>query len=117
VVALIADALAPSFNGVKDQTQALKWVAYAYTPRWIAGIATLIPVLGALIALLGSLYSLYLLYLGAVPVMRVPTEKAAGFTIVMIVASIVLFFVVGIALGLIFTLLAAGAIISTGGVH
>jgi hypothetical protein len=117
VVALIADALAPSFNGVKDQTQALKWIAYSYTPRWIAGVATLIPVLGALIALLGSLYSLYLLYLGAVPVIRVPAEKGIGYTIVVVIASIVLFVVIGVVLTLIFTLLAVGTAISTGGIH
>jgi len=117
VIALIADALSPSFNGVKDQSQALKWIAYAYTPRWVAGIAALIPVVGALIILLGGLYSLYLLYLGVVPVMRVPQEKAAGYTIVVIVASIVLFVVIGFVVGLLVAFLTAGAILSSGGVH
>lgn len=117
IVALLAEALAPSFNGVRDRNQALKWIAYSYTPRWIAGIATLIPGVGALIALLGSLFSLYLLYLGAVPVMRVPSEKAAGFTIVVILASIVLFVVIGFALGIIIAFLAAGAILTTRALH
>ena len=37
VLALIIDALAPTFGGQKDQTQALKTVAYAYTASWVAG--------------------------------------------------------------------------------
>jgi hypothetical protein len=117
VVALIADALSPSFNGMKDQTQALKWIAYAYTPRWVAGFAALIPLVGPLIILLAGLYSLYLLYLGCVPVMRVPQDKAAGFTIVVVIASIVLFVLVGFVIGILIAFLAAGAIISAGGVH
>jgi hypothetical protein len=117
VVALVADALSPSFNGVKDQTQALKWIAYSYTPRWVAGIAALIPVIGALIILLGGLYSLYLLYLGVVPVMRVPQEKAAGYTIVLVVATIVLFVLVSVVVGILVAFLTAGAILSTGGLH
>jgi hypothetical protein len=117
VIALIADALSPSFNGVKDQNQALKWIAYAYTPRWVAGIAALIPVVGSLIILLGGLYSLYLLYLGVVPVMRVPQEKAAGYTIVVVVATIVLFVLIGVVLGILIAFLTAGAILSTGGAH
>jgi hypothetical protein len=117
VVALIADALAPSFNGVKDQTQALKWIAYAYTPRWIAGVLLLVPVLGSFLAFIGSLYSLYLLYLGAVPVIRVPAEKGIGYTVVVVIASIVLFVVIGIALAIIIGLLAVGTAISTGGIH
>jgi len=117
VIALIADALAPSFNGAKDQVQALKWIAYSYTPRWVAGFAALIPIVGPLIILLAGLYSLYLLYLGCAPVMRVPPEKAAGFTIVVVIASIVLFVLVGIVVGILIAALTAGAIISSGGIH
>jgi hypothetical protein len=39
---LIIDALAPSFGGQKNQTQALKSIAYAYTASWIASILALI---------------------------------------------------------------------------
>ncbi len=46
VVALIVNALAPTFGGQKDSVQALKVVAYSYTSSWIAGIAVLLPVLG-----------------------------------------------------------------------
>ena len=33
---LIIDALAPSFGGEKNQVQALKSIAYAYTASWVA---------------------------------------------------------------------------------
>ena len=42
VVALIVDALAPSFGGTKDRVQALKTVTYAYTASWLAGIAAIL---------------------------------------------------------------------------
>ncbi|EQD70106.1 conserved hypothetical protein, membrane [mine drainage metagenome] len=35
-LAMCVSALAPSFGGRKDRVQALKAVAYAYTPIWIA---------------------------------------------------------------------------------
>ena len=44
VVALIVDALAPTFGGQKNQVQALKTVAYAWTASWVAGIGALISV-------------------------------------------------------------------------
>jgi uncharacterized Tic20 family protein len=49
--------------------------------------------------------------------MRVPPEKAAGFTIVVVIASIVLFVLVGIVVGILIAALTAGAIISSGGIH
>jgi hypothetical protein len=104
VVALIADALAPSFNGVKDGTQGLKWIAYSLTPRWLAGILTLVPGIGPLLVLVASIYSLYVLYLGAVPMMRVPQEKAVNYTIVLVLCVIIL----GIAIAAI-----VGAVVAT----
>src|SRR5580692_10512027 len=62
VIALIIDALAPSFGAQKSQIQALKLVVYSYTASWVAGIALIIPVLGGLIALAGWIYTLYILY-------------------------------------------------------
>ena len=115
VIGLIADALATSFNGTKDSVQALKWVAYANTPRWIAGVANLIPILGSFIVLIASLYGLYVLYLGAIPMMRVPQDKAVGYTVVVVVCDIILFAIVGALVGILITALAAGAIISSGG--
>jgi len=97
VLALIIDALAPSFGGTRNSIQALKVAAYSSTASWIAGIFALIPAL-AIFGLLG-LYSLYLLYLGLPVLMKAPQDKAAGYTIVVIVCAIVLFVVIGLVTG------------------
>ena len=93
LLALIADALAPSFGGQKNQIQALKVSAYASTAVWVAGIFQMVPGLRVL-GLLG-LYSLYLLFLGLPVLMKAPEEKASGYTVVVVIAAVVLFFVVG----------------------
>lgn len=92
VVTLVADFLAPKFGGEANRRQALKWVAFSCTAAWVGGVFGLIPGLALLGTLLG-LYSLYLLYLGAVPMMKVPEDKAIGYTAVTVVAAIVLFWV------------------------
>jgi hypothetical protein len=96
VLALIIDALAPTFGGQKSQLQALKVAAYSSTAVWVAGLFMLIPGLG-LLSILG-LYSLYLLYLGLPVLMKAPADKALGYTVATIVAAIVIFVVLG-ALG------------------
>lgn len=94
VIALIINALAPTFGGEKNQMQALKVTAYAYTPAWIAGVLHLVPWAG-LLTLLLSLYSLYVLYLGLPVLMKAPKEKAAGYTAVSVLCAVVLALVVG----------------------
>jgi len=96
VMALIVDALAPTFGGQKNQVQALKNVAYAYTASWVAGIGLIIPGLGWLIALVGGIYSIYLFYLGLPSTMRCPPEKAGGYTAVSIIIAVVLGWIVAL---------------------
>jgi hypothetical protein len=93
VLALIIDALAPTFGGTKSQIQALKVAAYSSTAGWVVGIFALVPALQVL-GILG-LYSLYLLYLGLPVLMKSPKEKALGYTAVVIIAAIVLFMIIG----------------------
>jgi hypothetical protein len=93
VLALIIDALAPTFDGQRNQIQALKVAAYSSTAAWLAGIFALIPLLGFL-GLVG-LYSLYLLYLGLPVLMKTPRDKALPYTAVVILAAIVLFIIIG----------------------
>lgn len=100
VVALIIDGLAPSFGGAKNQVQALKVAAYSSTAAWVAGIFGLIPVLSWL-SILG-LYSLYLMYLGLPVLMKSPPEKAFGYTAVVIIATIILYIVIGMIVGSVF---------------
>lgn len=93
VVALIINALAPSFGGQQDQLKAFKVAAYSSTAGWVAGIFGIIPMLGWL-ALIGGLYGLYLLYLGLPVLMRVAQDKAVGYVVVVIVVNIVLYIVI-----------------------
>ena len=117
IIALVAEALAPSFDGTKNRAQAFKWIGYAYTASWVAGIALLVPVLGSIVALVGGLYSLYVLYLGAQPMMNVPQAKALGFTVVVIIVAIVINLVaVFVTLG-IAGAITAGALITGGAIH
>jgi hypothetical protein len=98
VLALIIDALAPTFDGTKNQIQALKVAAYSSTASWVAGIFGLIPALSFLMIL--GVYSLYLLYLGLPVLMKSPKEKALGYTVVIIIAGIVLFMAIGLGAGM-----------------
>jgi len=94
VLALVIDALAPSFGGVKNNVQAMKVAAFSATAGWLAGIFGLIPSI-AFLGLLG-LYSLYLLYLGLPLLMKAPAERAMSYTIVTIIVAVVLFIVAGV---------------------
>lgn len=93
VLSLIINALASNFSGEKNSVQALKVAAYSSTAAWLAGIFTLIPVL-AILGLLG-IYSLYLLCLGLPVLMKVPPEKALTYTVVVVISSIIIFFIIG----------------------
>lgn len=116
VVALIINALAPTFGGQKDMTQALKTVAYSWTASWVAGIAVIVPWLGWLIAIAGAVYAIYLLYLGLPHTMKCPPDKAGGYTAVSVIIAIVLSWIVGaIVVGVIGTAAMTGA--TMGGMH
>jgi hypothetical protein len=92
VLALVIDALAPSFGGQKSQIQALKVAIYTGTAGWVAGVFALYTPLVPL-AVLGSLYGFYLLYLGLPKLMKVQQDKAVAYTIVTIVVAAILMFV------------------------
>ena len=94
LLAFIANFLSPKFGGRDSFPSAFRLVAYAMTAAWVGGVFGLIPSL-ALIGSLIGLYSLYLLYAGASPVMGVPADKAVGYTVVTIVAAIVVYIVIG----------------------
>lgn len=99
VLSLIINALAPTFDGQKDPVAALKIATYAYTPVWLAGVFSIVPLLGVL-TILAALYSVYLLYLGLPPLMKAPKEKSIGYTALVVVCAIVLGIVVGAIVGL-----------------
>lgn len=89
VLALIIDAMAPSFGGSKSFLQSLKISTYSFTPGWIAGVFNLIPMLGIL-GIIASFYGAYLLFLGVKQLLKVPHEKAIGFSIVLFLIAFVL---------------------------
>jgi Yip1 domain len=99
VVALIVDALAPSFGAQKSRVQALKSVGYAYTAYWVASILGIIPGLGLLSALAGGIYSIYLLNMGLPFTMKCPPEKAIGYTAVSIIVAIIVGWVLALIVG------------------
>ena len=99
IVALIVEALAPTFGGEKSRVQALKVVAYSYTASWVAAIIGIIPGLTLLSALLGLVYGLYLLNLGLPFTMKCPPEKSIAYTAVTIIAAIIVGFVLNLVIG------------------
>jgi hypothetical protein len=94
VLALIVNALAPTFDGTKDMVAALKVVAYGSTAGFVGGIFALLPSLAPL-GLLASLYSIYLIYTGLPVLMRSPPGKAGAYTAVVIVCAVVAMIVLG----------------------
>ena len=97
IVALIVDALAPTFGSSKNFANALKLTVYSYTPSWLVGIFLLIPGLRFLTIL--GLYGLYLLWLGLPPLMKTPEGKAIGYTITIVICAIILAIVIALVLG------------------
>ena len=95
VAALVVNKLAPTFDSKPDEMQALKLVAYAQTPAWLAGVVTLIPALGPLV-LVGVLYAVYLFYLGLPILMKTPREKVIPYLAVSAVVCFGLAILLGI---------------------
>lgn len=94
LAAFVVDKLAPSFQSSGGIVQALKMVAFASTPSWVAGVLQLIPMLGVL-ALLAALYGVYLFYLGLPSVMKTPADKVIPYMVVSVIVIIVIFVVTG----------------------
>lgn len=100
IIAFIINALATTFGAKPDFNQAFKTSIYSYTPGLVAGVLQVIPFLGSLVVLIAGLYGLYLLYIGLPVTMKVPQDRAAGYTIVIVIASIVLMVVLSFVMGL-----------------
>lgn len=96
LIGLIINGLAPTFAGQRDNRQALKTAAYAFTPAWLASVFLLLGGLGALLQLLAAIYGIYLLYLGLPVLMKCAREKAVGYTATVVICTIVLAVVFGV---------------------
>jgi hypothetical protein len=98
VSAFVIEKLAPTFGSKGDTMQALKLVAYASTPSWLAGVLGIIPALG-LLAIIAGLYAIYLFYLGLPLMMQTPPEKVIPYMVVSALVIIVLSVIVGAVVG------------------
>jgi uncharacterized membrane protein YqhA len=92
-LAQVISLLAPGFGGQKNDVQALKVAAYSSTPMWLSGVFSLYARL-LLVAVIVSVYSLYLLFVGLPILMKVPQDRAMGYTAVVIIAAVVIFLLI-----------------------
>lgn len=113
ILAMVIDALAPSFGAAKNRIQAFKVATYGCTAGWVAGIFGLLPGLGGLVWL--GAYNLYLFYLGLPKLMKAPADKAMGYTAATVVAAIVVAVVSGIVLAPVVGMLGAGSALTGSG--
>ena len=100
VIGFVIDALAPNFGGQKNFNQAIKVAAYSYTPGFIGGLFTIIPILGGFVGLLFALYGLYVMYLGLPKLMKNPEDKTVIYELVVIVVAIVIYMVIAMVGGM-----------------
>jgi hypothetical protein len=100
VVALIVDALAPTFDAQKNFPNALKLTVYSLTPYWLAGIFLLVPGLSFLRVL--GLYGIYLAWVGLPPLMLAPRDKALAYAATAVVCAVILLIVTGFILATLF---------------
>ncbi|MGX8271977.1 Yip1 family protein [Brevundimonas diminuta] len=111
ILGMIIDALAPTFGGTKNPVKAMQVAVYSMTAAWVAGVLNVLPTLGWLAGLLG-LYGFYLMYLGLPTLMKTAADKALGYTIVVVVAAIILNVIVFAIVGAViasFVIVGAGA--------
>jgi len=78
--------------------RSVQLVAYAYTPFWVGGLLSILPVLSWVGSLFG-LYGLYLLYIGMPKMKKTPADKLTGYFIVSLLVIIAVYFVIGLILG------------------
>lgn len=95
LVGLIINGLAPTFGGERNQRQALKTAAYAFTPAWLSTVFSLLPAFASLLQLAAGLYGIYLLYLGLPLLMRSARDKAVGYTVTVVLCTLLMGIVLG----------------------
>jgi hypothetical protein len=95
IAAIVIEKLAPKFNSRGTTVDALKLVAYASTPMWVAGVLYILLYLSPL-AIVGALYAVYLFYIGLPPMMKTHPDNVVPY---MVVAAIVIL-VINVVLGL-----------------
>ncbi len=95
VSALVIQNISPRFGGSSDLTSAFKLAMYSLTPIWLSGVFQLIPVLSILGIFLLA-YGIYLFAQGPTKVLAIPEAKRLNFTVISILAMLVVQIVLGV---------------------
>lgn len=98
IAAVVIEKLAPKFKSSGSLTDALKLVAYASTPMWVAGVLYLLLYVSALI-LVAALYAIYLFYLGLPPMMKTHPENVVPYMVVSAIVLLVINIVLSVLRG------------------
>ena len=98
LVTMVVKMLGPTFASTDDFGRAYQLVAYGMTPAWVAGILTIIPILGGFAVIVGLIYAIYLYYIGMPPVLGTPQNRVAAYIVVTAIVTIVLWFVLALIL-------------------
>ena len=82
LLAQLVSSTAPFFSGESNEQQALKVIAFALTPVWLANLFMPIPFfsLDRSIPILAQVYAVYLLYLGLSILMRSSQPRAIAYS-------------------------------------
>jgi hypothetical protein len=97
VAALVIQQISPKMGGSNDLVSALKLMIYSSTPVWLAGVLSIVPLLGIL-SILFSFYGLFLFYSGCAKVLALPEDAKLKFTVVATLCILVVSFVLGLLL-------------------
>ncbi len=96
--AKIVSYLAPRFGSTGDDIKGFKIAVYTFTPFLAASTLYIIPPVGILAPLIG-LYGFYLLYIGLPIVIETPAVKSLAYTVVLVIAVILIYFIIAIITG------------------
>jgi len=97
LLAVVIDALAPTFKSEKNFGKSFQLAAYSSTAGWVGAVFNILPSL-AIIGSLVGLYGLYLLYIGLPKMKKTPQDQTTSYFVVSLVAMIVAYFVIGMIL-------------------
>jgi hypothetical protein len=89
IAAVVIEKLAPKFKSSGTLVDALKLVAYASAPMWVAGVLYVLLYLAPLI-LAAALYSVYLFYLGLPPMMKTHPDNVVPYMVVSAIALLLI---------------------------
>jgi hypothetical protein len=98
IIGIVIWKLGPRFATSTDQASATTLAAYVYTPVFLIGILSIVPVLGYL-AILGLLYGLYILYKGLPIMLGTPANKTVVYVIAILVVTFIIEIVISLILG------------------